>query len=86
MNLWIPHTGLSLKHALLIFEGKGKGKLFQVKEPRPKNALQTQIDLLMNEFNEYTEEKTQYFDKWVDFKTVVLSKNLRKNKVLDKFK
>lgn len=46
-----------IKHYLAATEGKGKGNMVETEEFRPKNAFQTQIDLLMDEVNEYAEDK-----------------------------
>lgn len=57
----------------------------KIEEFHPKNVVQTQIDLVIDEVNEYIEDKTKHFDKWVEFGTVTLAKKLIKKQVLEKF-
>lgn len=44
-----------------------------------------QIDLLMDEVNEYAEDKILHFDEWLEFGTFTFAKKLLKKQVLEKF-
>lgn len=61
------HSDLSIKHGLSDSKDKGNGKLTKADELWPKNDVQTQIYLLIDEVNEYAELKTLHFDEWVEF-------------------
>lgn len=65
--------------------GKGKENVVEIMETEHVSAAQTHIDLLMDEFNEYAEEKTKAFDDWIEFRTITLEKKPRSKDVLHKY-
>lgn len=55
----------------------------QIEDSEPVSVVQTQIDLLIDEVNEYAKEN-EYFDEWLGFQIVTLAQKLKKKVVFDK--
>lgn len=57
--------------------------MIEKEETETTSAVQTQIDLLMNEVKEYADVEIQFLDNWVEIRSVHHLKKLRKKGVLD---
>lgn len=83
-SVGITYSGLDVLHNFFSPVERKEVQVLVTKEPHHDNAIQIIIYLSMDSINEAAEIQLMLFDDWDDIRTNVLSKELRKNYLLDR--
>lgn len=78
-------SGLTSSYFSKSPKGKGKEKMVETEKFKLLSSVQTQIDLLVDEVNEYADTKTENYVDWYQYWTVTFAKTLKRKETLKKF-